>query len=891
MNIKMLSILFALSLPLWGSSQSLEKVLETGDEAYQSRDYFTAFKCYEVVLNYDDQKYSRPQRLLTFQYGLAAQRFNYFSKADSVFGNLMVASEDSSRIDSLYARTAYYRAQLLLAQGESQEDYQLAKSLFEKVRDELALKVSADPLLQRRYRDAAVAGIQKVNYSIQRSGWINRDTLHRLTSEKINSGYSDIAPQVEGGVLYFSSLRFDRNPARRKRQSTTYSKNLSAAFSPVDTGGMDTLLTILPASERFNEEDRFTLHRAVSPSGKWMVFSTCATGGDSIRCQLYKRRQQAPGVWGAPEPMDVNKEKRYTTSQPAFAYDCDSGEVLLFFASDRPGTLGGLDIWQAAFDESAGTTSSVSNLGAPVNSKWNESTPFYHQLSSTLYFSSDAPPGYGMYDLFKALKMAEGWAPPRNLGAPFNTGFNDMYFFASSDGSTVYLSSDRPRSQRFDEAIDACCQDIFTGQTSIKRDMYIELVQCNEKPIGYEETRLQVIDISDCRQLDTLVNITTMDDFTETLAVEQYRQYRLLASNAYTGLQMDTIIDLRQARYDTLQTASVIIDLLPDYVELAVSTGFFLDGALIEIGDVAVEDINGNPVAVVNEQAGLYRLAFDKAYNIGITVDSSERTIPGILPGVITLYPDTLEGVYFPRKECRKVCYQEIDIPLPADQRREMRVYFHNDKPDRAGRVPGGFRGYTSVTDQTFESAIDEYLKLDKDYLRNNPDIDSVQSRVKGFFENEVADGRDALKELSETLITAAQKLDDDQYIQVEIQGLCSARGNKIYNDSLALRRIQCIREYMEVQEINGIKLGEFMGPENTNSKVRVSPSPLGESKASGNFPGGDENGKYNIGAALDRRVELKVVLPEQKAPELTIFNLDKDCTQTNNETRKNPEQ
>lgn len=892
MNIKMLSLLLTiLLLPFWAVSQSLEKVLEAGDEAYQSRDYFTAFQCYEVVLAYDDDKYSRPRRLLAYQYGISAQRFNYFSKADSVFANLMVASEDNNLIDSIYARTVYYRAQLLLSKGESSEDYLLAQQLFEKVANGLASKVSASSVLQDRYREAAIAGIEKVEYSMQRDGWIVKDTLHRLTSEEMNSAYSDLAPVLEGDTLFFSSLRFDSNPLRRRRQSTTYAKNLRAVFSPVDTGGIDTVVTVLANSGVYNEEDRFTLHRAISPSGDWMVFSVCGQVEDSIRCQLYKRQLVGQKSWGEPKLMSINAGSVHTTTQPAFGYDCNTGAVALYFVSDRAGSLGGLDIWKADFDESSGMANAVTNLGAPVNSAWNESTPFYQQLSSTLYFSSDAPPGYGMYDVFKSLRSESGWSQPVNLGAPYNTGFNDMYFFAAEDGATIYLSSDRPRSKRFNEAIDACCQDIFTGQQPIDRELAVEIIQCDEKPVGYMPTRLQIIDVSDCRQSDTLINITSMEDIAETLPVKKYRQYRVLASNASIGVSLDTIIDLRQPHYDTVQVADVVLDLLPDYVELAVSTGFFLGGDLIEIGDVAVEDYSGNQLEAVNGQAGLYRLAFDKAYNIGITVDSTERTIQGVLPGIITLYPDTLEGVYFPKAVCQKVCYQEINIPLPADQRREVRVYFHNDKPNRAGRIPGGFRGYTSVTDQDFEDAIDEYLGLAPTYYENNPNRDTVQNRIRRFFTNEVDEGKDALDTLSQNLIVAAQELDEDQFIQVEIQGLCSARGNKIYNDSLAIRRIQCIREYMEKQESGGVRLGDFMGAENSNAKVRIKPLPLGESEASGNFPGGDENGKYNIGAALDRRVELKVVLPEQKAPELTVFDLDEDCTQTNNRTRKNPEQ
>lgn len=76
------------------------------------------------------------------------------------------------------------------------------------------------------------------------------------------------------------------------------------------------------------------------------------------------------------------------------------------------------------------------------------------------------------------------------------------------------------------------------------------------------------------------------------------------------------------------------------------------------------------------------------------------------------------------------------------------------------------------------------------------------------------------------------------------------------------------------------------MGAENSNAKIRIVPKPVGESGASGNFPGGNEDGKYNIGAALDRRVELEVKLPEQNAPVLSIFDLDENCKQTNNETR-----
>lgn len=89
---------------------------------------------------------------------------------------------------------------------------------------------------------------------------------------------------------------------------------------------------------------------------------------------------------------------------------------------------------------------------------------FYYQLFSILYFSFDVFFGYGLYDLFKLLKMEEGWLQLDNLGVFYNFGFNDMYFFVFGEGSIVYLFFDWLWLRCFDEVIDVCCQDIFIGQ-------------------------------------------------------------------------------------------------------------------------------------------------------------------------------------------------------------------------------------------------------------------------------------------------------------------------------------------------------------------------------------------------------------------------------------------
>ena len=52
MRILFLSVLAFLALPFSGHSQSLKQVLEAGDESFQNRDYFNAYRCYETILSY-----------------------------------------------------------------------------------------------------------------------------------------------------------------------------------------------------------------------------------------------------------------------------------------------------------------------------------------------------------------------------------------------------------------------------------------------------------------------------------------------------------------------------------------------------------------------------------------------------------------------------------------------------------------------------------------------------------------------------------------------------------------------------------------------------------------------------------------------------------------------
>ncbi|TAL60387.1 MAG: hypothetical protein EPN85_07340 [Bacteroidetes bacterium] len=134
----------------------------------------------------------------------------------------------------------------------------------------------------------------------------------------------------------------------------------------------------------------------------------------------------------------------YWDSQPSVSAD---GKTL-YFASNRPGGYGGIDIWKTEKDIT-GIWNTPVNIGPNINTEGDEKSPFLHWDSKTLYFSSgDNEQGVtkhmnlGGFDIFYARMDSAGrWMKPKNIGYPINTEGNDVGFFVSSDGKDGFFSS------------------------------------------------------------------------------------------------------------------------------------------------------------------------------------------------------------------------------------------------------------------------------------------------------------------------------------------------------------------------------------------------------------------------------------------------------------------
>jgi outer membrane protein OmpA-like peptidoglycan-associated protein len=194
-----------------------------------------------------------------------------------------------------------------------------------------------------------------------------------------------------------------------------------------------------PMGGPFNITDDNQGGCSISIDNKSLYFAMMRLeGGAQPNCDIYVS-DNVDGEWGEIRKLSPNvNHPVYWDSQPSIASD----GVTLYFASDRPGGYGGIDLYITKKDPKTGIWSLPQNLGPEINTKGDEKTPFIHSDSETLYFSSNGHFGFGGYDIFYARKNEKGeWMEPENIGSPINGDGDDTGFFVSSDTKTGYFFS------------------------------------------------------------------------------------------------------------------------------------------------------------------------------------------------------------------------------------------------------------------------------------------------------------------------------------------------------------------------------------------------------------------------------------------------------------------
>ncbi len=164
-------------------------------------------------------------------------------------------------------------------------------------------------------------------------------------------------------------------------------------------------------------------------------YFTATREGGAGKNDIYVTARTEKG-WSEPENMGAPINTEYNDANASVSTDGKK----LFFVSDRPGGSGGYDIWMSELGPD-GKWSPPANLGKTINTDRWEGNVFIAPDGETLYFSSNGHGGFGGADVFRSILREGEWSEPENMGEKINTTGNDTYFTIPGSGDMAYMTT------------------------------------------------------------------------------------------------------------------------------------------------------------------------------------------------------------------------------------------------------------------------------------------------------------------------------------------------------------------------------------------------------------------------------------------------------------------
>lgn len=309
----------------------------------------------------------------------------------------------------------------------------------------------AEALIQNEKYDAAKAQLEKYKMiapSDPRSGNLKKgiDNLsailaksgtHNVKLTNLNSDEADFcAVTYNGGVVFTSN--------RKNIEWVTYSHSWTGKqfFRMYHAKGSDASFgtPVLFASEL--QSKYHDGPACFNKAGTQMFFTRSNIENGTIkkddkevvRLKIFTSNW-SDNKWGIEVPFPYNSDA-YSCSHPSLSAD---GQTL-YYSSDMPGGLGGMDIWKCEWN--GNSWGIPNNLGTKINTPGNELFPSVSE-DGILYFASDGLAGIGGLDIFQTEPSNKSWSEPENLGAPINSSWDDFGIIYNSIRRNGYFSSNR----------------------------------------------------------------------------------------------------------------------------------------------------------------------------------------------------------------------------------------------------------------------------------------------------------------------------------------------------------------------------------------------------------------------------------------------------------------
>jgi outer membrane protein OmpA-like peptidoglycan-associated protein/tetratricopeptide (TPR) repeat protein len=418
MKSKFLILIFALSSTFMIAQERL------ADKFFSNYGYVKATELYQEVLKKGDTTLNVLTRLGDCYYNNSnsEKAAFWYAKAFDKYGQDKISPEYMYKyIQSLRSQNEYEKA----------EDW-MAKFMIVQNDDSRTEEYNPENIVKYDYLNDA-----------------ERNRVVTLKPAAFNSANSDFGAYIKDNMLYFASARntegnkiygWNDEPFLDLYQLAITRDQDSLSFGPAE---------LMPSEQVNSKYHEASL--AITNDGKTMYFTRDNMSGSkridydkkgTTHLKLYKA-SLVEGQWESIIELPFN-DISYSNGHPALSPD----NKKLYFVSDREGGFGKTDIYVVDIkgNDSYGEPQ---NLGAKINTEGREMFPYVSQ-DSTLYFSSDGRLNLGFLDIFKSNLLKNETAEPVNMGAPYNSSYDDFAYFnilpsdEKETGYTGYFSSNRP---------------------------------------------------------------------------------------------------------------------------------------------------------------------------------------------------------------------------------------------------------------------------------------------------------------------------------------------------------------------------------------------------------------------------------------------------------------
>lgn len=246
--------------------------------------------------------------------------------------------------------------------------------------------------------------------------------------ENLNSPQDEIAPSVsvDGGDMILSSNRSnDHQPNEVGGYDyDIYSANLT-------DGGWSTPKKLTGTINSTTDD----ISNCISYNGTKMLLHR----EDAGQMDIYESKLVG-AEWSNPMkmPFQISSDKN---SERYASYDPDGFK--LYFSRDNEGRTNGTEVMYSAVQNKMKQDYQLAAMVSSVNSRFNDGPVYVHVSGDIMYIASQGHEGLGGYDIFISEKQQGQWSPPKNMGYPINTPYDDFFFAVTANGKFAYISSNR----------------------------------------------------------------------------------------------------------------------------------------------------------------------------------------------------------------------------------------------------------------------------------------------------------------------------------------------------------------------------------------------------------------------------------------------------------------